>query len=312
MAVAFGVLFYALSVLITEEAAGSDFSVTALSLGYGGSVLVGGLLAVAVGGRIDRRGVRGVVMLGAVLGGLGLGGIAVSRQPWQVVAAAWLLLGPAGAMTFYEPAFVAVDQWFQGRQRAKALAVLTVVGGLAGPIFLPVTGGLVGWLGWRWTAALLGGTLLVVGTVAGLWLLPPGRGRSSGPARQIGLAATVLRDRRFVLFSASTALTFGSLQAIFFHRIAVFEEAGFAVATVAAWAAVSSALSFPGRYGAPFLAARIDAVAVQASAVVAVAAATALAIGVAPTWRMVGHFVVFGLGFGALLPLRALVMSGWF
>lgn len=30
------------------------------------------------------------------------------------------------------------------------------------------------------------------------------------------------------------------------------------------------------------------------------------------SWQMAGHFFLFGLAFGALLPLRAMVMGGWF
>ena len=30
------------------------------------------------------------------------------------------------------------------------------------------------------------------------------------------------------------------------------------------------------------------------------------------SWQMVGHFFLFGLAFGALLPLRAMVMGDWY
>ena len=30
------------------------------------------------------------------------------------------------------------------------------------------------------------------------------------------------------------------------------------------------------------------------------------------SWQMIGHFFLFGLAFGALLPLRAMVMDGWY
>ena len=139
VAVSFGVLLYSVSVLITEEAAGSAFSTTVLSAGYGGALLVGGLLAPSVGRRADRLGVRLIFVTGIVLGSLGVTVLSVANAPWHVLAAFWLLIGPAGSMTFYEPAFVAVEQWFGSARRARSLATLTVIGGLAGPIFLPVT-----------------------------------------------------------------------------------------------------------------------------------------------------------------------------
>ncbi len=68
VAVAFGSLFYAFSVLITAEAAGSDFSTSVLSIAYGGTVLIGGALAFAVGRFVDRNGVRPVIATGATHG----------------------------------------------------------------------------------------------------------------------------------------------------------------------------------------------------------------------------------------------------
>ena len=43
---AFGVILYGFSIFLTETAAGAGFSKTTLSVAYGGSVVVGGLLAV--------------------------------------------------------------------------------------------------------------------------------------------------------------------------------------------------------------------------------------------------------------------------
>ena len=123
---------------MTDAAAGSEFSKTALSLGYGGSVVAGGLLAIPIGRRADRAGVRGITALGGVLGGSGMAIFAMAQQPWQVLAAWWLFLGPAGAMLFYEVTFIAVDQWFDAEQRGKALGAVTLIGGLAGIIFIQV------------------------------------------------------------------------------------------------------------------------------------------------------------------------------
>ncbi len=308
---AFGSLFYAFSVLLTEEAAGADYSTTLLSTAYAGAVLVGGGLAFVVGRRADRRGVRGIAALGAVLGALGLFGLAASRQPWEVVAASWLLIGPAGALTFYEPAFVALDQWFAGPSRAKAIGILAVVGGLAGPIYLPLTGWLVGAVGWRSTAVIIGAALAAYGLLVSWLFMPAGMPRLEPVSSPEGGTGRLLRDRRFVWYSASVIVSYGALQAIFFHRIAVFEAAGFAVAGITAWAALSGLLGFPGRYGGPLLATRVRATTVSALALAALAVAAGLMV--SPSGLgMVTHFVIFGLAFGTMLPLRPVIMSDWY
>ncbi len=311
--VAFGAMFYGFSVFLTRDAAGAEFSTTVLSLGYGGAALVGGLLAFPVGRFADERGVRLVFGVGSLLGCLGLIAFSLARQPWHVLAAWWLLIGPAGAMTYYEPAFIAVDQWFSVAHRPRALAALTVIGGVSGTVFIPLTERLVTWFGWRGAAVSLGLVLLLVGWTAALGFLPS-RGRLNGHdghGAEFSFAA-LLGDRRFVLYTIGMLLSFGTMQSIITHRVARFEEAGFALASVAVWAAVASALSLPGRFASPYIAGLRRPTSVHAAGMGVLVLSLAVAIVVTADWQMGGHFIVFGLSFGVMLPLRAMVMSTWF
>ena len=312
--VAFGVILYGFSIFVTETAAGADFSKTILSVAYGGSVVAGGLLAIPIGLRADRAGVRGLLALGGILGGAGMWLFGTANEPWIVVAAWWLLIGPAGALTFYEVAFIALDQWCRPQDRPRALGLLTLIGGLAGIIFIPATEALVDWLEWRRTAYLLGGlvatTALLTAGVAlrGLSTRP----RAQSPAAAGSLHRQLLRDRRFTVHTAAMVLTFFAVQGIIAHRVAVFEEAGFDVGTVALWAAAASAMSLPGRWIAPILATRFRASDVQAAATLLLVTGTVLMIDGSQGWQMAGHFVFFGVAFGAFLPLRAMTMAEWF
>ncbi len=312
---AFGILFYGFSVYLTDAAAGSEFSTTALSLAYSGAVLSGGLLAMPVGRYADRHGIRLILGLGSVLGLLGLAAFSAAQESWQVVVAWWLLIGPAGAMTFYEPAFVAIDQWCTPQQRPRALATLTVIGGLAGVIFIPGTERLVAAIGWRSATLVFGLILFVIGGSTSLFAIPaavsnvsPGRVSLS----RRGWFRDLLRDRRFRLYTMAMMLSFFAAQGILSHRVARFSEVGFAVAAVALWAAVASALSLPGRWVAPLAATRWKPTTVQAVTTAMIAAATVLMVGADSSWQMIGHFTLFGLGFGALLPLRAMTMADWY
>ncbi|NQV07022.1 MFS transporter [bacterium] len=311
---AFGIMFYGFSVYLTDEAAGSEFSTTVLSVAYGGAVLAGGVLAIPVGRYADRHGVRSILGLGSALGLLGLACFAGSREPWQVIAVWWLLIGPAGAMTFYEPAFVAVDQWCTPAQRPRALAAVTVIGGLAGVIFIPGTERLVDMVGWRQTALILGVVLFTIGGSTALLAIP--RHAVADPRTRAGPEPILLRslalDRRFRLYTLAMMLSFSAAQSVLSHRVARFGEVGFAIAGVAVWAAIASALSLPGRWLAPLVAMRLRATTVQAAAIAMVALATFLMVDGGAPWQMIGHFVLFGLGFGAMLPLRAMVMADWY
>ncbi len=169
------------------------------------------------------------------------------------------------------------------------------------------------WLGWRGAAVSLGLILLLVGWVAALGFLPS-RGRLNGDddhGVEFSLAA-LLGDRRFVLYTIGMLLSFGTMQSIITHRVARFEEAGFALASVAVWAAVASALSLPGRFASPYIAGRRRPTSVHAAGMGVLVVSLAVAIVVTADWQMGGHFIVFGLSFGVMLPLRAMVMSTWF
>jgi hypothetical protein len=114
--VGYGAIFYAFSVLLGEDAAAREFSRTVLSASLGLAIIVSGALALVVGTLCDVAGPRRVFLVGSMLGGAGLAAFSRATDEWQVVAAWTLMLGPAMACTFYEPAYVAIDQWFEGRQ----------------------------------------------------------------------------------------------------------------------------------------------------------------------------------------------------
>lgn len=313
--VSFGVILYGFSIFITDAAAGADFSKTLLSAAYGGSVVTGGLLAIPIGSRIDRLGVRGAITLGGVLGFIGMVIFATATSPWQVLVAWWLFLGPAGAMTFYEVAFVAVDQWFAPSQRPRALGALTLIGGLAGIIFIPATQRLVDWVGWRETAFGLGVLVLVTAlATTGIALRniasPDPNPKPDG--RKRGLQRELLGDQRFTIHTAAMVLVFFAAQGLIAHRVAVFNEGGFDLGTVALWAAAASAFSLPGRWIAPLLAVRFKPGNVQALATVFLGVSTVLMLDATQSWQLGAHFVLFGIAFGAVLPLRAMTMAEWF
>lgn len=311
---AFGVILYGFSIFVTDEAAGADFSKTVLSIAYGGSVVSGGLLAIPLGMRADRRGIRAIVTAGGLLAGGGMWLFASANQSWQVLAAWWLLLGPAGAMMFYETAFVAVDQWFSLAHRPRALGTLTLIGGLAGIIFIPLIDWAVGRFGWR-DAAVASGVLVMATALAtaaiALRNLPHPE-TSHHPQSATRLSRRLFGDRKFVIYTAAMVITFFAAQGLIAHRIARFDESGFEVSTVALWAAAASAFSLPGRWLAPIVATRFRPADVQAASTALLAVGTALMLDGTKTWQLAGHFTLFGLAFGAVLPLRAMTMAGWY
>ena len=230
-----------------------------------------------------------------------------------MIAAWWLVIGPATAMVYYEPALVGITAWVQPARRPRAFGMLTLLGGLAGAIFIPLTERMVTILGWRPTVRILGLAIAVIAVGVAWRLVPRGAGdHHPGGGEQEVTFRSLARDRRFVFMTAALILTFGPIQGMIATRVDRFSEAGFSLAVVSLWAGAASLISMPGRYAAPVMAGRWNPIRVTAGAVALLAISLAIAVPGNPQWSLVGHFTVFGIAFGAITPLRAMVMTRWY
>ena len=284
VSVAYGALYYGFAVLITAPAAGGEFSRGLLSAAYGGSVLTGGLAAVLVGRLADRLGVRWLMAGGSLAGAAGLLAFASATAGWQVLALWWVLLGPVTALTFYEPAYVAIQQAFAPPVRARAIGVLALTAGLSGPIFTLATGALVDGLGWRAATRVLAGALACAAPVAAMLsrrgprtprprkARTPWRAKSRRVSRDA--AAGVHGWRGAGLWRAGGLVV---------HRIARFEDSGSRSRRSPCGPALSGVLTLPGRFVLPVLAGRTRATVVFAAVLGVLAMSAALMIDGSPT-----------------------------
>ena len=313
--VGYGTIFYSFGVLLGEGAAASDFSRALLSVSLGLGVLVSGASAPLVGTFCDLRGPRWVYFAGAVLGCLGLAAFSRAAEGWQVAAVWALLLGPAMACVFYEPAYVGIGQWF-GERQGKPLGLLTLIAGLSVTVFLPLTQWLVGLLGWRGAVLTLGLVLFaVVGPLSLLVVRDRPRPDASDTKLDPGGAYAALlgslryADRTFwlvtVAFFLGLAATFGML----FHQVAYLQDLGFPPAGVAAAVGISGLASLPARFLLPALGDRVGPPLIIAAVFATLAASALVVFGTSAWWRVYLYVALFGIAFGAVLPMRAVVMS---
>jgi MFS family permease len=317
--VGYGTIFYSFSVLLGEEGAAEEFGRTLLSGALGLGVVVSGAVAPVVGTLCDITGSRRVFFAGAVLGSAGLAAFSRTTEGWQVLAAWALLIGPAMACTFYEPAYVTIDQWFAGRNTGTALGVLTLLGGLSATIFVPLTQSLVENTGWRDATLLLAAVLLaVVGALALVFL----RDRPREEARQETLdlketyvaLATGLRhaNRAFWLVSTSYFLAFVAVFAVLFHQVAYLQELGLPAGTAALAAGLVGLVGLPGRLFFPILGDRFRPSLVITTIFLMLALSVLFLPGAEKPWQLYLYVGLFGLSFGAVLPMRAVIMGHYF
>jgi MFS family permease len=155
-----GALIYTFSVLVVPMRSELGWSAAQLNGAYTVGIAVSGVIAVPVGRWLQRRGARGLMTTGSVLGVAALL-LWAHTHSLLTFYAAFVLAGLAMATTLYEPAFAVTAAWFS-RHRARAVLVLTVAGGLSSTVFVPLTGVLVGAYGWRSTLITLAATLALV------------------------------------------------------------------------------------------------------------------------------------------------------
>ena len=158
--ISWGTLYYAFSLFVVPMQASLGWSRPllhgALSLG----LLSTGIVAFPVGAWIDRHGGRSVMTLGSLAGGLLLLAWAQVETPWAFYGI-WVLIGVSMAGVLYEPAFAVITGTF-GVDARRGITAMTLVGGFASTVFMPVTQWLITAWGWRQALLVLGGLNLAV------------------------------------------------------------------------------------------------------------------------------------------------------
>lgn len=159
-----------------------------------------------VGRIVDRLGARGLMAAGSTIYALALVGVAMSQGALSYLAC-WGVMGIASTLALSNPASIALVQVAGPRSR-QAIALLTIIGGLASTIFWPLTGLLEPALGWRSTL-LLYAALHVVGCLPIHLLIlprrPPVHASAASASTAVGAVAPADAGRVYLLLSISLA-----------------------------------------------------------------------------------------------------------
>lgn len=249
--VSWGTLFYTFPLLSGpiggELAADKDAVYVAVTL----ALLTSGLAAYPVGLAIDRGYGRLVLVTGSLLGGallLALAFVGSLTALYLVFAG----IGVAIAMSLYEPAFAVLARNLGSRARAGITAI-TLWGGFASTVFVPLTQFLLDRFDWRETVVILGLIQLLFGAglnylgaqpAAGAIAEPPSSSatRTGWPVLRWALKRTAFWGLVIVnVFYAATYI------ALTFHLYPLLLERGFDAATVVAGMAIIGPAQVAGR-----------------------------------------------------------------
>jgi MFS family permease len=325
--VSWGVLVYAFSVLIVPMHDELGWSVAALNAAYATGVIVSGVLAIPVGRVLQSYGARGVMTSGTLATCLML--VLWSRvDSLPMFFCVFVIGGFAMATTLYEPVFAVTATWFD-RHRPRAVLVLTVFGGLASVVFVPLTAALVEALGWR--DALL--TLAAVATLIGLPVhgmlirrrpadlgLHPD-GADGPPPRQADAGnfgpRPALRSASFRWITLCLVLSTGAKFAVSIVLVAFLTDRGYSLTTAAFAAGGVGLFQVGGRLLVTGLRRRVPqhratAVIFAGQGVAVVALLVAGGTGPAAVAVLIAFTVLFGLGFGLEALLRGTLVVDYY
>ncbi len=119
-------------------------------------------------------------------------------------------------------------------------------------------------------------------------------------------------NRTFWVISAAFFLGLAATFALLFHQVAYLQDLGFPPGQIAAAVGVIGIISLPGRFLLPALGDRVPTRMLIAVTFGLLAVSGLLPLGAKEWWRVYLYIVLFGTVFGAVLPMRAVIMSRHF
>lgn len=233
-----GSLYYSFPLIAEAMGAELGWSKNAL---FGAATLglaLAGLAAYPIGAAIDRGHGRWIMTGGSVLAGLLL-------VLWSQVTSLLLFyvaiagIGALQAATLYEPAFAVVARRAGPAQARAGITALTLWGGFASTVFIPLVQLLLDTVGWRDALLVLAAINILV--CAGCYFAvidpaadaPPHRASATVPPLG-GRAAVAWAARRPVFWALAVALTAyaAAFSAFTFHLYPLLLEKGFETGAV--------------------------------------------------------------------------------
>ena len=247
--VSWGALIYAIAVL--GGPMGTEFGVsnTVVFGAFSGSLVVSGLAGPYVGKMIDRIGARRILALGSLLASVSLAALALAPTIGAFFVA-WAFAGIARSMTLYEAAFAALSQ-HTGKSFRNSVTAITLLGGLAGTVFFPLSLFGLAHFGWRYTVAGFAAAELLICLPLHLWCIPAGiRGRDvrdETPKRVVSGNRANAAGGTFAALSTSFALYAFITSAISVHVVNLLHSKGLGVASAVFVASLIGPMQLVGR-----------------------------------------------------------------
>jgi MFS family permease len=230
--ISYGTIFYAFALFVEPMEQELGWSKSELTAAYSLALATSAFFAVPVGRLIDLGYGRTVMSGGSVLAAVLM--VAWSRiESYSVFILIWAAFGFSMSSVFYEPGFAVLARRL-GFLTRRGITFMTLVGGFASTVFIPLTHLLIESLGWRDALLVLAGFNLAICAVVHAVFIPPALKKTSPstsepPQTLPPSARSVLRKASFWCFVASSVLQGFIAAAMPIHLIPILTERGFSL-----------------------------------------------------------------------------------
>lgn len=218
--IGWGTLYYSFSLFVDPLHSTFGWSTseinTALTIGF----VTWASAAPFVGSALDRYGGSMVMSFGSAMGIISLLVWAFSTSLYMLYGA-WFLMGIAMASALYKPAFYVLTMAYPDQYK-KVITWLTLAGGFASTVFIPLIELAITSIGWHYSLLAMAGCNLFMALPIHIWKLPNNKNRNQKNTRkQKILDFDLFKEKEFkiqtfwglnlwfvILNSVTTSITF--------------------------------------------------------------------------------------------------------
>ena len=273
-----------------------------------------GIAAFLWGWLSDRYGTRMVVLAGSLLLGLGLVTASQAAHLWQFQLFFGVLIGIA-AGSFYAPMMALASAWIENN-RSLAVALVSAGMGVSPVTIAPSASWLITAYDWR-TAMLVIGLAAWALLIPACFLVRPAPRSNDAAAANAATetewtAAQALRTPQFITLAAAHFACCAAHSGPIFHMVSYAMVCGIAPLTAVTVYSVAGVSGLGGRLLLGTLADRIGAKPVLVGGLLVQAMCIATYLAVAQLGEFYALSVVFGLAYGGVMPLYAVLVREFF
>ncbi|MFL2646404.1 MAG: MFS transporter [Dehalococcoidia bacterium] len=306
----YGVPIYTFSVILNSMRDIEGWSVSTLAGIYASSLLVAGGIAPFAGRFLDNRSPRIILASGLIVGTFFI--LIASISSSQIYFFAFWVIGAGilGGTTHYNVTMPILAKIYDPTNRTKAYVILTIIGAMSGPCFVPLAGVLTENYGWRATVQLLLPVMI-------LFALPAIYGlRSKLPTPNKGKNPELPQSTKKLLKSPQVLLTMSIVtlaglvsSSLILHQVAMIQATGLTLGTAAFLGGLRSFSQIPGRLTLSPLVEKFGISKSLYTLYIVSLAGLGTLYFAGPLVLCLLFVFLTGAGFGAILPLHGILTA---